>query len=211
MPVVRTSENERSTSRGRAPRAGRPRDPDADRAIIAATLELIAEQGYDGVRVADVADRAGVAKTTMYRRWPSKTHLVLAALRSAPPLDLIDTGSAEGDLRELLCQFIGITESSPIAGLLASLAAERQRDPRVAQVLDSFVMERMRPLSLALQRGVARGEVAADADLDLVAGMLGGVVVMRLFFGGSTDPSTIDRLVKMVIRSAALADSSGPG
>ncbi|MBW2424690.1 MAG: helix-turn-helix transcriptional regulator, partial [Deltaproteobacteria bacterium] len=63
--------------------AGRPRDPAADEAIIGATLELIAESGFDGLRVSDVADRARVSKATMYRRWPTKHDLVLAALRTA--------------------------------------------------------------------------------------------------------------------------------
>jgi len=202
MPTAKAAKKRPTAAPGGPQRPGRPRDPDADRSIINATLDLIAEQGYDGVRVADVADRAGVAKTTMYRRWPSKTHLVLAALRAAPPLDPIDTGSLEEDLRELLTQFIGITETVPLVGLLASLAAERQKEPRLAQVMDAYVLERMRPVSQALQRGVARGEVPADADLDLMAGMLGGAVVLRLFFGGATDPETVDRLVDRVVRSA---------
>lgn len=203
------SKKERAALPTSAGRAGRPRDPEADRAIIAATLELIAEEGFEGVRVADVAERAGVGKTTMYRRWASKTDLVLAALRTAPPLDPVDTGSLGSDLAQLLSQFLAIAESTPVAGLLASLAAERQREPRIAQLLDPFVVERMRPLSQALQRGVARGEIAPEADLDLVVAMLGGVVLMRLFFGGSTDPSTLERLVEMAVRSAAPEEGAG--
>jgi AcrR family transcriptional regulator len=184
-------------------RAGRPRDPEADRAIIAATLEIIAEQGYEGVRVADVAERAGVAKATMYRRWASKTDLVVAALQTAPPLDPVDTGSLPRDITKLLSQFVGVTQSAPVAGLLAALAAERQRDPRLARVLDPFVAERMRPFTQAFQRAVARGEVAPDTDLGLATTMLGGAVVMRLFFGGATDPATIERLTKLVLRAVA--------
>jgi AcrR family transcriptional regulator len=180
---------------------GRPRDPQADRAIIAATLEIIAEEGYEGVRVADVAKRAGVSKATMYRRWPSKTDLVVAALKTTPPLDPIDTGSLRGDLVELLTQFLAVTESSPLAGLLAALAAERQRMPHLAQVLDPFIAERNRGFVQVFQRGVARGEVAADTDLALAVSLLGGAIVLRLFFGGPTDPGTIERLVEMVVRA----------
>jgi AcrR family transcriptional regulator len=184
-------------------RAGRPRDPEADRAIIAATLEIIAEQGYEGLRVAAVAERAGVAKATMYRRWASKTALVVAALQTAPPLDPVDTGNLRTDLTELLGQFLRVTESAPVTGLLAALATERQRDPLLARVLDPFVAERIRPVMQAFQRAVARGEVAPDADLGLATAMLGGAVVMRLFFGGATDSATIERLSELVLRAVA--------
>jgi AcrR family transcriptional regulator len=182
-------------------RVGRPRDPEADRAIIAATLEIISEEGYEGVRVADVAERAGVSKATMYRRWPSKTDLVVAALRTTRPLDPIDTGSLRTDLMELLTQFLAAVESTPVAGLLAALAAERQRMPHLAEALDPFVAERIRVFIQVFQRGVARGEVEPDTDLGLAASLMGGAIVIRLFFGGSIDVATIERLVEMVVRS----------
>ena len=186
----------------RSPRpVGRPRDPEADRAIIAATLEIIADEGYEGLRVADVAERAGVSKATMYRRWPSKTDLVLAALQTTRPLDPIDTGSLHGDLVEVVTQLVAVAESSPLAGLLAALAAERQRMPRLARVLDPFVAERTRALTQTFQRGVARGEVAPETDLELACTLVGGAILNRLFFGGATDAVTIERLVEMVVRS----------
>jgi AcrR family transcriptional regulator len=188
-----------SAAPGGAGRAGRPRDPEADRAIIAATLEILSEQGYEGIRVADVAERAGVAKATMYRRWASKTDLVVAALQASPPLRPVDTGSLRSDLVQLLSQFLAGTESAPVTGLLAALAAERQRDPRLAHVLDPFVAERVRPLTQAFQRAMARGEVAPDADLGMATAMLGGTLVIRLFFGGATDPAAVERLVGMVL------------
>jgi AcrR family transcriptional regulator len=186
-------------------RAGRPRDPEADRSIIAATLEIIAERGYDGVRVADVAERAGVAKATMYRRWASKTDLVVAALQTAPPLSPVDTGHVRSDLSALVNQFLEVAETAPIVGLLAALAAERQKDPRLARILDPFVAERMRPFTQAFQRAMARGEVGPDADLGLAASMLGGAVMIRLLFGGATDATAIERLIEMVLDAVAQA------
>ncbi len=185
-------------------RVGRPRDPEVDRAIIAATLAIINEHGYDGIRIADVAEQAGVSKATMYRRWASKTDLVVAALQSAPPLSPVDTGDLRSDLRALLNQFLELTQSAPIVGLLATLAAERQKDPRLARVLDPFVAERMRPITQAFQRAMSRGEVAPDADLGLATTILGGPVVIRLFFGGATDTHAIDRLVDLVVNAQAL-------
>lgn len=180
---------------------GRPRDPDVDQAIIAATLEIISEGGYAGLRVADVAKRAGVSKPTMYRRWPSKTDLVIAALQTTPPLDRVDTGSLRTDLLALLKQFLSVAESAPLAGLLAALAAERQRMPHLADVLDPFVAERNRAFIQVFQRAVARGEVDPDSDLNLAASFVAGPVLIRLFFGGATDSETVERLVEMTVRS----------
>lgn len=182
-----------------SPGPGRPRDPAAEGAIIAATLELLAESGYEGVRVAQVASRAGVSKATMYRRWPSKTQLVVAALRTTPPLQPVDTGRLSDDLEALLFQFLGIVESTPLAGVLAALAAERRRDPALARVLDPFVRERTRPLVESMQRAVARGEIPPTVDLDLAASLTGGPILTRVLFGGATDPDAVRSLVELVV------------
>lgn len=182
-----------------SPGPGRPRDPAAERAIIAATLELLAAEGYEGVRVAQVARRAGVSKATIYRRWPSKTRLVVAALRTTPPLEPVDTGRLRDDLEALLTQFLAIVEATPVAGLLAALAAERRRDPSLRGLLDSFVRERSRPLVEAMQRAVARGEIPPTADLDLAASLAGGPIITRVLFGGATDPDAVRRLVELVV------------
>lgn len=179
--------------------AGRPRDPEAERAIIDATLEIMAEQGFEGLRVADVAERARVSKATMYRRWPSKSELVVAALQTTPPLPEVDTGTLRGDLVELLTDFLAVAEATPVIGLLAGLAAERQRSPRLVRTVDPFVRERMRPLAHALQRAIGRGEISPEIDVALAAEMLGGPLVLRLFFGGATDAATVGRLVDHVV------------
>ena len=184
-----------------APGPGRPRDPSAERSIIAATLELLAEEGYEGVRVAQVARRAGVSKATMYRRWPSKTLLIVAALRTTPPLEPVDAGSLRDDLEALLNQFLAIVDSTPVAGLLAALAAERRRDPSLARVLDPFVRERTRPLVEAMQRAVARHEIPPTVDLELAATLAGGPIITRVLFGGATDPDAVRRLVDLVARA----------
>ncbi|MEE2677279.1 MAG: TetR/AcrR family transcriptional regulator [Myxococcota bacterium] len=184
-----------------SPGPGRPRDPAAERAIIAATLELLAEAGYEGVRVAQVARRAGVSKATMYRRWPTKTQLVVAALRTTPPLQPVDTGSLADDLEALLVQFLAIVDATPLAGVLAALAAERRRDPDLARVLDPFVRERTRPLVESMQRAVARGEIPPTVDLDLAASLAGGPILTRVLFGGATDPDVVRSLVGLVVRA----------
>ena len=186
--------------------AGRPRDPSADEAIIGATLELIAESGFEGLRVSDVADRARVSKATMYRRWPTKHDLVLAALRTTPPLQSVDTGSLRGDLKGIFEQFIRVVNQTPIVGLLIALAAERLRRPQFAQELDPFVQQRRRPAVEAVERAMGRGELSPDCDPVLLSELIGGAILLRLFFGGAADEAAIGRLVDSVVDAYGSSD-----
>jgi AcrR family transcriptional regulator len=186
--------------------AGRPRDPSADEAIIAATLELIAESGFEGLRVSDVADRARVSKATMYRRWPTKHDLVLAALRTTPPLESIDTGSLRGDLKGIFEQFVRVVEQMPIIGLLTALAAERLRRPKFARELDPFVRERSRPTIEAVERAIERGELSPDRDPLMLSELIGGAIMLRLFFGGPVDEGAIGQLVDSVVDAFGSSD-----
>src|SRR5215472_6893571 len=79
-------------------RRGRPRLESIDRAIFSAAATLIAERGYDGFSMAAVADRAGVAKTTVYRRWPTRSHLILETLTSVMRVAIFDSGNLRADL-----------------------------------------------------------------------------------------------------------------
>jgi len=185
--------------------AGRPRDPSADEAIIGATLELIAESGFDGLRVSDVADRARVSKATMYRRWPTKHDLVLAALRTAPPLHAVDTGSLRGDLEATFAQFMRVVAESPLVSLLTALAAERLRRPQFARELDPYIQERMLPVHEAIERAVERGELPRGTDPVLLSELIGGPIVLRLFFGGATDDEAIAELISAVVEAFGVA------
>jgi AcrR family transcriptional regulator len=198
--------NEESMSQAQTPTAGvenrtagRPRDPLADEAIISATLELIAESGFEGLRVGDVADRAGVSKATMYRRWPTKHDLVLAALRTTPPLADIDTGSLRRDLKAIFSEFMQVVAGTRVVDLLTALAAERQRRSEFAQDLDPFVEERTQPMLAAIERAIERGELRPGSNARLLGELLGGAVLLRLFFGGATDTRSIGRIVDAVV------------
>ena len=186
--------------------AGRPRDPSADEAIIEATLELIAESGFDGLRVSDVADRARVSKATMYRRWPTKHDLVLAALRTAPPLQTVDTGSLRGDLEATFAQFMRVVADSPLVSLLTALAAERLRRPQFARELDPYIEERRVPVHQAVERAIARGELPPGTNAVLLSELIGGPILLRLFFGGATDERAIADLIGSVIDAFGFDD-----
>ncbi|WP_163568500.1 TetR/AcrR family transcriptional regulator [Fodinicola feengrottensis] len=102
---------------------GRTQDPDLDAAIGTATLELLGEIGFDRLSIAAVATRAGTARTSIYRRWPDKTSLVMAAIREAltGPDGIDDTGTLRGDLIVHARALANRLEPGILAGLLTAL------------------------------------------------------------------------------------------
>ena len=182
------------------PAAGRPRSGEAHRAILDATLELLAEVGFSALTVEGVAQRAGVGKATIYRRWPSKLPLVVEAFGQLPAFVDIDTGAVAGDLKAMLTRYLEDFLSTPLATVYPSLAAERAHNPELGQVLDPVLKGRRRPLEAALQRGVARGEIAPDVDLDLAADLIVGPIAVRLFFRGmKIHPGMVDPMVDLAL------------
>ena len=152
-------------------------------AALHATLELLAERGYAELTVEAVAERSGVHKTTLYRRWESAEGLVAAALHLGaeqewtPP----DTGSLEGDLRETALEFVRYyTEPSlrelPTASILAAFLS-----PRAADALREFYRSRHAQAAVMTERAVARGEVPAGTDPTEVVRAASGPLFYRLF------------------------------
>src|SRR5918996_5195266 len=112
-------------------RRGRPRDARADRAILDAVLDLLVEVGYAGLTIEGVAEKAGVAKTTVYRRWPSKASLVVALGQDvATQVRVPDTGTVRGDasalLRDVIKTYTKTVVGRVIAGLIADMAENAQ-------------------------------------------------------------------------------------
>jgi AcrR family transcriptional regulator len=175
-----------------SPGPGRPRSEQAHRAILDATLELLAKVGYDRLTVAGVAARAGVGKATIYRRWPSKLPLVVDAFLQLPELESPDTGNVVDDLAEVLRRFVEIIDTTPLASVLPVLAGERARDPELAQTLAPVFRARRAPLIDVLERAVARRELPPDIDLEAAADVIMGPIVTRLFFtGADLDPANV--------------------
>ncbi len=182
------------------PAAGRPRSGEAHRAILDATLELLQEVGFSALTVEGVAGRAGVGKATIYRRWPSKLPLVVEAFGQLPAFEDVDTGALAGDLKAMLTRYLQAFLSTPLATVYPSLAAERAHNPELGQVLDPVLKGRRRPLETALQRAVARGEIAPQVDLDLAADLIVGPIAVRLFFRGmKIHPSMVDPMVDLAL------------
>jgi AcrR family transcriptional regulator len=192
----------RGTENGQA--AGRPRSEEAHQAILDATLALLAELGFSALTVEGVAQRAGVGKATIYRRWPSKLPLVVEAFGQLPALEDVDTGSLVGDLKLMLRSYLHLFRATPLAAVLPSLAGERAHDPELSKLLEPILRERRQPLRRALERALARGEVPPDLDLDLAADLVVGPIAVRLFFSGAKlKPEIVDPIVELALRGIA--------
>jgi len=171
---------------------GRPRDPDLDDAILDATIALLAKEGLARMSIEQVAALAGVGKPTIYRRWPSKVELVIAAL-SRPRAEHV--ASRDGTVRErlthLLEELCRSVRKEPAKGVLAALVAEIPRDPELASAVREVFLAKRRDTAFALLReGVAAGELRADLDLELASDALVGPIMLRaLLTGGRINPS----------------------
>lgn len=152
-------------------------------AILSATLDLVHEKGYFGLSLEAVAARAGAGKQTIYRWWPSKAALVMEALSQAASREIAlpDTGNVEEDLFLFLEAIFTRISSSGSGKAMGGLVAEAQADPIFAEEFRSgFVEARREGLRTILRRGMERGEVSADIDLELAVDTLFGPMWYRL-------------------------------
>ncbi|MDP4503155.1 TetR/AcrR family transcriptional regulator [Nonomuraea turcica] len=188
-------------------------------AVIDATIAELSEVGYAALRVDAVAERAGVNKTTIYRRWGNKVGLVSAALierrgQLAPPAD---TGSLRGDLIELLKE-IRLGLSVPWV-----VALQREAGPRTAanadlyELLDRFWPARFKVSGALFERAIERGELPADTDPDFLLEMISGPLYFHwLMLGHPLDDDFLERVADFILHGAqarlpgAAASESGP-
>jgi AcrR family transcriptional regulator len=181
-----------STSTAARP-PGRPRSPEADEAIIRATLDLLAEVGYRSLSMELVRSRAGVGKATIYRRHAGKDDLIKAALRHLNH-DLpvpADSGSLLGDLEQLAAQGASAAEATRLPDVYPRLLAEVSHDEELQALFREYMVAPRRAVLRAIfERAITRGEVREDADLDIAMDMLVGSVVYRGLISG-IDPQTL--------------------
>jgi AcrR family transcriptional regulator len=156
---------------------------DITTALRQALLEELAAVGYGRLSIEAVARRAGVAKTAVYRRWTSKLEMVLEVVSevAGQRLSLPDTGSLRGDL-ELVLQIMAHALQHPLASqIIPDLLSEAGRDAQIAQTLHQALRDTQKDVGVQLiDRAVARGEVAADADLDVALDLVVGPLYWRL-------------------------------
>jgi AcrR family transcriptional regulator len=167
---------------GPAKGPGRPRSERAHEAILEATLDLLLEEGFTRMSIEAVATRAGVGKATIYRRWPSKADLVVEAVacRKEQPFVDPDSGGVREDLVSLARQAFRPRESSEVTELMLRLASARARHPELQEAFMRHIVEpRRRIVADVLRRGVERGEIRSDIDIELALDVLMGFVSYR--------------------------------
>ncbi|GAA3799995.1 TetR/AcrR family transcriptional regulator [Streptomyces phyllanthi] len=183
-----------------APRAtGRPRSAAANAAILAATRAALVELGWSGLTLGDVAARAGVAKTTLYRRWAGKNELVVDAVAELfDELRLPDRGSLAADIEGVVLQFAAILDRPEAKSGLMAVVSESTRDEALRARIRTSIVDRQKRLVLeGRARAQARGELPPENDpgaaahtVDLIFDMVAGAVVHRTLV--SAEPVTED-------------------
>lgn len=188
------------TTRKRGP--GRPRNQDYDDVILAATMGILLEDGYQGLTIDGVAARAKVGRPTIYRRWPSKPALVVAALaRSTGLAPAPDTGSLREDLLAVQRHQVALMNSAGWRRITPGLTADLAADPELARTyLAEFIAPRRRSVWDALDRGIARGELPAGIDHAFISDLLTGPLFYRaLGCGEHLEPEAAERTVDVVL------------
>ena len=172
-------------------RPGRPRSEQAEQAIIEATLDLFAEKGFEGVCVELVAARAGVGKATIYRRWPNKEELLLAAFASLKsPFPEPKGVSVRDDLLAMVEVMCADKADPRKARRYALLLGEGEKYPRlVARYKETVVEPRRDVMRAVIRRGVETGELRPDTDVEIAMLQLTGAIMAQ----EKSQAGTLDR------------------
>src|SRR5689334_18825658 len=203
-PGGTSGDEDLSARRGR----GRPRDPETDERITAAAAELMLQRGFDRTTVDDVAARAGVGKATVYRRWPSKEDLAVAAMETLYLTEMPepDTGSIRGDLAESYRSVLAFVNTPEGEAFLRTSIAESVRDDRIAALYKESTQRREDLTRRTFERAIERGEVRPDIDLDIPVQWLGGVLAIRaITHRPMPGPEDVDALVDFTLQGVGIA------
>ncbi|MFC9439013.1 TetR/AcrR family transcriptional regulator [Nocardia sp. NPDC057030] len=180
------------------------RSEQARRAVLHATDDLLVERGFAGLTIEGIAARAGVAKQTIYRWWPSKTEILLDAFTddAAQHLTPPDTGNLAEDLRIHLHNLAEFLTNSDAGAVFRALTGQAQHDPHVATKLRTDHLHHQRDRErLPLRRALDRGELPPDTDIDFLVDQLVGPIYYRaLVTGGPLPREFTDQLVARVLR-----------
>lgn len=181
---------------------GRPRSARADRAILAAALDLFAEVGYEGLTIEAVAARAGVARSTVYRRYPGKADLLVAAAARASDerRHVPDTGRLADDMAAVARRLHQMLDESDVGRSVPAAIAAAARHPELAEAHRSMVRRRRDETRAVIERGVARGELPAGVDAELALDLLAAPIFYRTLISREpVDDAYIARLVPTVL------------
>jgi AcrR family transcriptional regulator len=182
---------------------GRPRDPRIDDSVLGATVELLGTSGYADLSVDAIAKRAGTSKPAIYRRWPSKAHLVHEAVfPMSEATELPDTGSLAGDVREMVRRSTGVLTTPAARAAMQGLLAEMATDPSLhAKLLDRFGDVTSRGMTDRLEGAVNRGEARPDVTAVDLVDAIAGVALMAIITRNQVlDDTWVERTATLITK-----------
>ncbi len=191
--------------RGKKRAPGRPRSEEARSAILRSTLQLLGKNGFSDLTIEAVSAHAGVGKTTVYRWWPSKAALIADAFASSTTqkLHFPDTGSLRTDMSQQMRQLVRVFRSRRGRIVSAILAAGQTDREVIAAFRERFLKPRRREAYATLRRGIVRGELRKNMDLDLLLDSLYGPIYMRFLIRHDTlTPGFVNHLCELVLGGA---------
>jgi AcrR family transcriptional regulator len=181
------------------PRPGRPKDPELRARILAATRELLCRDGYAALAMEAIARTADASKPTLYRLWAGKGELVHEAVfgHEAAVPD-VDTGSLDGDLRELVCFLVRTLRRPEVRAYFRGAIASPKTDPELAKLQRRRLQEARAGYARVFRRAAARGELSAGFDADTVFfAVYGGVQTWLLLGPNATQRELEDRFFRV--------------
>lgn len=199
-----TDDSAASTTAGSGGRPrGRPRDPEVERCILSAAADVFTDGGFEKFSVEAVATRAGVAKASIYRRYPSRVDLIVAMCQectpsAAPPID-------NGDLRSDLVEFLEflretLSSTSQSGRLMPALLSAAKEYTEVREAASKFTASRRRRIHDIVKRAKARGELRAGADADLIGDIIVGSILYRIVIrDGAADRKFVNGVVDGIV------------
>jgi AcrR family transcriptional regulator len=202
--VVRMGRNGHGSENGRRP-PGRPRSEHARVAILRGTLQLLEQKGFPNLTIEDVAAKANVGKATVYRWWPNKAALIADAFASSATrkLHFPDTGSVFSDMSRQMTQLVKIFRSRRGRIVSAILSGGQTDRELISAFRERFLKPRRQEAYATLRRAIARGELRADQDLDLLLDSLYGPIYMRfLIQHDRLSTEFVNNLCKLVLDGA---------
>jgi len=184
---------------------GRPRDERIDTEVVSGVLNILRTAGYGAVTIDGIARKVKRARTSLYRRWPSKRHLVAYAVVSEMGHNpAADTGGLRGDL-EAAVETLRTAFAGPLGQALPGLVADMAQDEELAGTIRREVLAaRRNSMREAFARARARGEIRADLEMELVLDMLTGPFYFRALFGHApitrrTTRNIVDYVLRLVV------------
>jgi AcrR family transcriptional regulator len=180
--------------------------------VLTTAFELLGESGVGGFTVDEVARRSGVAKTTIYRHWPSREALVIdACSRISDEQEVPETGSLEGDVTAILTNIGHLLGTARWSSVLPSILDVAERDPQFADIHRRIQHGHAAPLREVIDRAADRGEIAPTVDRSaMIAGLMGPLFYRRWFSREPIDERFVKRIVRNVISSQRTTEDFRP-